>query len=105
MRLFQESLEIPERPVSGMNVVVVGDIVAIVAPGRREKRQQPDGCDAQVLQVIELPGKAAKIAHAVLVAVVERAHVDFIDDGVLVPKRVRIGMVVSRRRHSSSVTD
>ena len=51
---------------------------------------QPDSGDAQVLQVIELLGKTAEIAHAVFVAVVERAYVDFIDDCVFVPERVGI---------------
>ena len=78
--LLQEILEIPQRSVGGMDVVVVGDVVAIVAPGRGKERQQPDRCDAQILKVIELLGKAAKVAHPVLVAVEEGTNVDFIDD-------------------------
>ena len=45
----------------------------------------------EVLQVIQLLGEAAKIAHAVFVAVVEGAGVDFIDDRVFVPQRIGIG--------------
>jgi hypothetical protein len=33
MRLFQKILEIPQRSVGGMDAVVVGNIVAVVAPG------------------------------------------------------------------------
>ena len=90
MRLLQKVLEIAQRAIGGMDIVVVGDVVAVVAPGRREERQQPDGGDAQVLQVIELFGETAKVAHAVVVAVVEGAHVDFVDDRVLVPQRIGI---------------
>ena len=90
MRLLQKVLKIAQRAVGGMDVVVVGDIVAVVAPGERKEGQQPDGGDAQVLQVIQFLGEAAEIAHAVVVAVVERADVDFIDDRVFVPESVRV---------------
>src|SRR5262249_16332099 len=46
------------------------------------------GVDAEVLYVVELAHQAAEVADAVVVAVEERAHVHFVDDGVLVPKRV-----------------
>ncbi len=87
---FRKDLKIAQRAVGGMHVGVVGYIVAVVAPGRGIEGKQPDERYAQVLQVIELLGEAAKIAHAVGVAVGESADMDFIDDRVLVPLRIGI---------------
>ena len=46
--------EIVHGAVVGVHAEVVGDIVAVVAQRRREKREQPQAGDAQVLQVVEL---------------------------------------------------
>ena len=82
---FRNSLKIAQGTVGRMNILVVGDVVAVVAPRRGKEREQPDGGDAQVLQIIQLRAEPAEIAHAVVVAVVKGARVDFVDDGVLVP--------------------
>ena len=99
----RESLEILESAVAGMNGGVVGDVVAVVAQRRREKRHQPHGIDPQLLQVVELLREAPKIADAVAVGVVESADVDLVDDGVLVPELVlrRWQVFFSRNCHSS----
>src|SRR5690348_900554 len=69
-----------------MNIRIVGSIVAVVAPRGREEGQQPDGGDAQILQVIESAGQPTKIAHPVVFAVAERANVYLVDDRVFVPE-------------------
>jgi hypothetical protein len=86
--LAHEPLEVGHGAVRRVDVGVVGDVIAVVAPGRWVERQQPDGGDAQVLEVVELLRQAAEVAHAVAVAVEERADVGLVDDGVLVPERV-----------------
>src|SRR3712207_5705097 len=70
-----------------MNGGVIGDVVAVVLQRRRVEGEQPDRRDAEVLKVVELPGEAAKVADAVAVAVVEGAHVELVDDRILVPAR------------------
>ena len=50
MRLDQELFEVLHRAVVGVHAQVIGDIVAVIAQGRGEKRQQPEAGDAQVLQ-------------------------------------------------------
>jgi hypothetical protein len=72
-----------------MDVVVVGDVVAVIASRRGVERQQPDGVDAEVLDVVEPLGKAAKVADAVLIAVVEGTDVDLVDDRILVLECIR----------------
>src|SRR5262249_5082665 len=65
-----------------------GDVVAVVAERRRIEGQQPQGIDAEPLQIIEPPGQARKVADAVVVAVEEGADVRLVDDGVLVPEAI-----------------
>ncbi len=88
VRLMQESFEIAEAAVGGMDVTVIGDVVAVVAPRRGAEREQPDGGDAQVFQVSELLGQAGEIAHAVARMVVEGTYVGLVNDRVLEPEWV-----------------
>jgi hypothetical protein len=71
-----------------MDGTVIGDVVTVVAQGRRKKRHQPDGIYAQFLHVIELLGETLKVADAIAIAVEERANVDLVDDGLFVPARL-----------------
>src|SRR5579871_4962148 len=84
----QEALEIVQRSVDWVNGSVVGDVVTVVAQGRREEGHQPYRVDSQIPQVVELLGQSLEVANAISVAVVKRTDVDLIDDSVLVPKRV-----------------
>ena len=72
----------------------IGDVVAVVFQRRGEDRHQPEAGHAQVAQVVQFLGQAAQIAVAVAVAVVKAAHVDFVEDGILVPKASVLANVV-----------
>ena len=85
---LEKRLEVLESAVTRMDRTIIGDVVAVVAQRRREKRHQPDSIDAQFLQVVELLRQAAEIADAVRVAIEKCADVDLVDDGVLVPELV-----------------
>ena len=50
MRRGDEILEFGKRPVIRTDVVISGDVVAIVLPGRRIERQQPDRVDPEALR-------------------------------------------------------
>ena len=84
----EEVTEILQRAVVGVHVHVVGDVVAVVPQRRRIEGQEPEGRDAEVLEVVELLGQPVEVADAVAVAVEERADVELVDDGVLVPEGV-----------------
>src|SRR5205823_3920185 len=71
-----------------VDLAKVGHIVAVVLEWRGQDRHQPQTGHAQLAQVVELFNKPAQIARTVAVAVVEAAHVDFVEDGVLVPQAV-----------------
>jgi hypothetical protein len=88
LRLAHEVLEVGHRAVLRMHAVVVGDVVAVVLERRRIEGQQPQRRDAQILDVVELRGKALEVAHAVVVRVEERLDVHLVYDRVLVPERL-----------------
>ena len=88
VRLAHEVPEVAARAVLRMDVVVVGNVVAVVLERRRIERHQPDGVDAEVFDVVELRGEPAEVADAVVVGVEERLDVQLVDDRVLVPERV-----------------
>ena len=85
---LKKSFEIVQIAVTGVDGPVFRDVIAVVAQGRGKERHQPDGVDAQFLQVIELLRQTPEIADAVCIGVEKCAHVDLVDDRVFVPERV-----------------
>ena len=79
-------LEVVECAVAGVDVDVVGDVVAVVAQGRGEEGQEPEARDAEILKVVEFGEQAGEVADAVGVRIHEGADVDLVDDRVLVPE-------------------
>ena len=84
----EKRLEVGHRAVAGGDVVVVGDVVAVVAERRRVERQQPQAVHAQVLDVVEPLRQAAEVADPVAVGVLERSHQDLVEHGGLEPVRL-----------------
>ena len=90
MRLDDEAPGVGERAVHGVDIGVVGNVVPVVPERRGVERQQPEGGDPEVLEVVELLDQPGKVADAVGVAVEEGADVKLVDDRVLVPERIRL---------------
>jgi len=67
---------------------VVRHVVTVIAKGRREEGEQPETVHAEVLEVVETARQPEEITDAVAIPVLESAHVQLIEDGVLVPERV-----------------
>ncbi len=88
VRLGDEAPGIGHAAVVGVHGLVLGDVVAVVAPRRRIERQQPQGVDAQLGDVVQLADQAGEITDAIVVRVEERLDVQLVDDSVLVPQRV-----------------
>ena len=64
---FQKTLEVGNRAVIGVDVTIVGNIITVIAQRGGIKRQQPDGGDAKIDDIIEFFCQAGKIADAILV--------------------------------------
>ena len=90
---LEEALEVGHGAVVGVDRAVVRDVVAVVAQGGAEERQEPEAVDAQLLEMAELAGEPDEVADAVVVAVLERADVQLVEDRVLVPERVLVAHV------------
>ena len=105
VRLLDERLEVVDVPVVGMDAEEVGDVVAAVAERRLVHRQEPDAVDAEPLQVVELLDQPAEVAGAVVVAVVEAADVDLVEDRRLEPQRVPLEPVAGLRHARSACED
>jgi hypothetical protein len=65
--LVHELHEVAAGAVAGVHAVVVGDVVAVVAVGRGLERGQPDGVDADGVQVVELADQPFEVTDAVAV--------------------------------------
>src|SRR5882672_11404544 len=72
-----ERLEIVVRAVVRLDLVVVGDVVAVLARRFRDGHE-PDTVGAQAGDVIELLRQTTQVADAIAVAVVKRADENFI---------------------------
>jgi hypothetical protein len=68
-----------------VNAVVVADVVAVVPPRTGMDGIQPQAGDAQSGKVIEATDQPSQIAAAVTVRVLERGHVDAVNDSFLIP--------------------
>ena len=86
--------ELVGRAVVGLDCPVVGDVVAVIARGFRD-RHQPHTGNAQVVrragvaivQVVQLLGEPGEVAHAVAIRIPEAADEDLVEDPVVPPGR------------------
>ncbi len=83
--LGDQAVEVGEGAVLRIDVLVVGDVVAEVDLRRGIDGREPDGVDAELLQIVEALGDAVQVADAVAVGILKAARIDLVDDGVLPP--------------------
>src|SRR2546430_8255597 len=88
VRLLDEHLKIVQRAVVRVHSAVVRNIVAIITQGRGIERQEPEGRDAEVTQIGQLLDKSLEITDAIAIAVIKGPHMEFVNDGVLVPEGI-----------------
>ena len=86
--VVDEADEVAERAVLLVDVVVVGDVVAVVAIRGWVEGLQPDAGDAEARQIVEPAHQPFEVADAVAVRVLILLDVQAVDDGVAVPEIV-----------------
>ena len=94
---LQHGAKIVQRAELRVDVLIIGNVIAVILERRGVKGHQPDRVDTQVADVFQLGGQALEIADAIVVGVEERLDVELIDDRIFVPKRV-IGAEAGGRR-------
>ena len=82
---FQEPVEILHRAEVRHDLPVIADVVAVVGVGGCEDRIEPQGFDSQPMQVVEFFGDSVQVPDTVVVAVLETAGIDLIDDRFFPP--------------------
>src|ERR1700738_5010964 len=80
--------EIAERAVSGVDAVVIRDVVAIIFTRRGLKLHQPYWPHPETVQIIEPPHEPLEVTDAVAVCIHIDANGKAIDDGILIPEVV-----------------
>jgi hypothetical protein len=78
--------KITERPIARIHAVIVGNVIAVVAAGRDVEGHQPDGRDAESMQVIQPSHQAGEVADSVTVGIHIGSDGKAVDDRVLVPQ-------------------
>ena len=77
----QQEVEVVQGAEDGVDVAVVGHVVAEVGHGRGEEGRDPDGVHPEPLQVVQMPAYPFEVTDAIAVGVSERTRVDLVDDG------------------------
>ena len=83
----EQSTKVAQGAVRRVHLSVGRDVVPVVFQRRWIERQEPQGGDSQVPDVVQLALEPPEVADAVAVAVVVGADVDLVQHGVLVPAR------------------
>ena len=78
--------ELPGAAEPWVDGVVIGDVVPVVTVRRLLERRQPEGVDAEALEVIEAVAEAREVSASVAVRVHERLHPQRVDNGVAIPE-------------------
>ena len=81
----QQGLEIAHGAVGGIYVEVIGDVVAVVHLGGDVDRGQPEGIDAEGLEVVEAGHDPLEITGATGAGILKAFGVDLVNHGALPP--------------------
>jgi hypothetical protein len=85
VQLRDQLVELLERAEERVDVVVVGNVVAVVGHRRAVDRAQPDDVDTEQLEIVQVVQDSAEVTDAVTVAIGEAARIDLVDHGGLPP--------------------
>ena len=89
--------EVAERAVASIDVVIIGHVIAVVAIGGGLERHQPNGGDAEPVQVIQAAHQPLEVADPVPIGIHVGADRQAVDHRILVPevidhRRPRVGL-------------
>ena len=82
---FKQLFEIFKRSVVGIDLVVVGNVVAVVNKRGNIDRIQPQDVDAKLFKIRQFFDDALDVADSVVVRIVEALRINLIDDAFFPP--------------------
>jgi hypothetical protein len=71
--------------IGRVDIRVVSNIIPVIFERRRVEGQQPEGGHSKVVQIAELLRQAREIANTIPIAIIKRAHVQFVNQRILIP--------------------
>jgi len=80
-----QRVEIRKRAENGIDIAIVGHVIAEIAHRAFEHGRQPDGIDAKRCHIGQARGDAVEIADAIAIGVSKTARIDLIDGGAAPP--------------------
>jgi hypothetical protein len=84
----EQAVEVVERPEQGIDVAVVGDVVAEVGHRGPEEGREPECVDAEPRQVVEAFLDARQVTHTARPGRREGSRIDLVEDCCLPPGNV-----------------
>ena len=88
MRLRDEQIDIFKGPVLFLDGKIIRDIVSEISIGRAEDWTQPDGIDAQILQIAQTTDETEQITHSITITILKASHIDMIYYSSLPPRLI-----------------
>ena len=85
VRFLDETSKLLHRSKQGVDLQIVGNVVAEVEHRRFDEWRDPDGIDAKPCEVVEALTNAVEIADPIASRVEEAARVDVVDHRTLPP--------------------
>ena len=92
---LDEGIEVLQGAEEGVDVLVVGDVVAVVVLRGAVDGAEPHDVDPELVEVVQSAGQAGDVTDPVTIGVGEGAGVDLVDDGAAPPVRI-VADVVGR---------
>ena len=80
--------KITQRAVARIHAVIIGNVIAVITTRRNLKGHQPNGRDAETMQIIQPPRQAGEIADPVAIGIHIGPDRQAVCDRVLVPEVV-----------------
>ena len=85
----KQFVHVIESPKHGVDVLVVGDIVAVVVLGRDIHGAQPNNVNAKFCHVGQAPGNSLDITDPVAICVLKGARINLVDHSIRPPGGLR----------------
>ena len=83
---FRQLIEISQGSVHGIDIFVIGNVIAEVDLRGGIAGGDPDGIHTQLLQIVQLRLDAFEIANPIAVTVGKTARIDFVKHSMLPPR-------------------
>ena len=86
MRLFDQAIKIRQPAENGVDIAIIGNVIAEIGHGRGEEGRQPDTVYAQRGDIVQFLDNARQVADAVAIGIGETAGIDLVDHRALPPQ-------------------